>query len=73
MEFIFFIGGAIVGTICTLIFNDSHKTCGLIKIDHNDNTCQVVLTSDELANRKIKKVIFTIDHEADLSREEQVL
>ena len=73
MEFIFLIGGVLVGAVFTFIFTDMNKTHGVIQVDHNINACKILLTSDELSNLKSKKAIFKIDHKADLSREEQIL
>ena len=73
MEFIFFAGGVIVGTVVTTIFKNSKRTCGIIEVDHSNNLCKVHITSAELSDRKTKKAIFKIDHEANISQEEQGL
>ena len=73
MEFLFFVGGVITGSIITLFFKNSGKTYGVIKVDHENELCSVHVTSEELLNHKNKKAIFIIDHSSHLSREEQTL
>ena len=73
MEFIFFIGGVIIGTIFTMIFKKYNKTFGIIDVDHSNGLCKIHITSEELSNYKTKKAIFTINHGAIISREEQTL
>ena len=81
MGIIIFIGGVIVGIVITIIFNVRAKTYGIIRVDHNIESCFIEMASTDLADRKIKKAIFIIDHNAnltrhgnaDISREEQSL
>lgn len=73
MEIIIFMGGALLGSIFTTLFKDRSETYGIIEIDHTYEECKVHLTSRELLNRKKKKAIFEIDHDAKFSREEQSL
>ena len=56
-----------------LLFKDRSEACGIIDVDHTYEQCKVRLTSRELLNRKKKKVIFMINHDAKFSREEQIL
>ena len=58
MEFIIFIGGVIVGSIVTTIIKSRYRTCGIVDVDHRIESCSFRVTSDDLANRKIKKVIL---------------
>lgn len=67
------IGGFIAGFVYTFIYDITHKTCGIIHIDHDTEQLLVQITSDELSNRKVKKVVFTVNHDAEISREEQIL
>lgn len=73
MGFLYFTGGVIVGTIITIIFKARTRIYGVIRVDHNIEACFIELTSTDLSNRKIKKAIFDIDHNANLSRKEQLL
>lgn len=73
MEVLIFIGGAILGVIFTLIFKARERIHGIVHIDHNTEQCVFSLTSAELSNRKKKIAVFVINHNADISREEQTL
>lgn len=73
MEILYFLGGVIVGTIVTIIFRSNTKTYGVIRVDHNIEACFIEMNSKELTDRKIKKAVFDVDHNANLSREEQGL
>ena len=73
MEFIFLVGGVLAGSILTNLLGRRNKICGIIDVDRHNNLCKIHITSDELSNIKNKKVIFTINHDAIISREEQTL
>lgn len=73
MELLIFIGGAIAGSIITVIFKGHNKTYGVIDVDHNLEVCFINVTSQDLMERKTKKAVFEINHNADLSRKEQSL
>lgn len=63
------IGGFIVG----FSFSKSKKIHGIIDVDHKNQSCSIRVTTDDLVNRKNKKAVFLINHDATLSREEQIL
>lgn len=69
MEFIFFVGGVVLGIILTLIHKSREKIHGVIHIDHNTEQCVFCLTNEELSNRKTKTAVFVVNHDATLSRE----
>ena len=69
MGILYFLGGVIVGTVITIIFRVRTKTYGVIKVDHNIEACFIELKSQDLLNRKTKKAMFDVDHNANLSRE----
>lgn len=77
MEIIFLIGGILSGFISGILWqiisDNRYKTYGIIDIDHNTAQCKIHITSEELANRKTKKAIFTINHDAIISRSKQRL
>ena len=73
MELLYFIGGVILGIVLAIVFRTRSKTYGVIRVDHNIEACFIELISADLTNRKIKKAMFDIDHEANLSRKEQSL
>ena len=74
MEFIFFtVGGFIGGFIFAAIKDWLHGTVGIIEVDHNTEQCKIRMTSNDLTNRKIKKAIFKVSHDARISREEHGL
>lgn len=73
MEVLIFIGGLILGIVLTMIYRSRERIHGIIHIDHNTEQCIFSLTSEELMNRKKKIAVFVMNHEANISREEQGL
>ena len=73
MEYLFLVGGIILGIVISIIFKSKNKIYGVIEVDHNTDMCKVHITSDELSNPNSKKAIFVIDHDGKISREEQGL
>lgn len=74
MEFVLLpIGGAIIGIIASKWLENHTKTHGVIDVDHNTEQCTFRITSTELSDRKTKKAVFVINHDARISREEQSL
>lgn len=69
MEFIFLIGGVILGIIITLIYRSRERIHGIVHIDHDTNQCTFEITSDQLTKRGNKIAVFYIDHNAQISRE----
>lgn len=74
MEFaLLTLGGVLLGVFAEKIYENHMKTHGVIEVDHDTEQCKIHITSDELSNRKTKKVIFIVNHDAKISREEQIL
>ena len=74
MEFLFLIGGMIIGIVFTLLVTKREsKIYGIVDIDHNSGLCRFHITSSELSDRRNTKAIFRINHNAAISREEQSL
>ena len=75
MGVLYFIGGVGLSTIVYILIHlcNNHKIYGVIEVDHRNNLCVARLTSNDLAERRPKKVMFKVNHNANLSREEQVL
>ena len=73
MDIMFFVGGIVVGVLLTKIFSPSYKICGSGEVDERNGMCRVHVTDEGLSDRSIKKAIFTIQHDANISREEQTL
>ena len=74
MEFIFFaVGGFLGGFIWAAIKDWLHETVGVIEVDHQTEQCKIRITSNDLSNRKIKKAVFKVNHDAKISREEHGL
>lgn len=71
MELLCFIGGVVLSTIVYISIN--RKTYGIIEVDHKNNLCVARVTSNDLAERRPKKVMFKVNHNANLSREEHML
>ena len=73
MSFIFLAIGFALGCIVTLLINSRCKIYGVIEVDHNTEQCRFRITSDELSDRRSKKAVFVINHDVEISREEQGL
>lgn len=73
MELLFFIGGVVLGVILTVIYKNREIVHGIIYVDHRTEQCKVNIRSAELSNTKKKIAVFVIDHNAEISREEQSL
>jgi hypothetical protein len=73
MEFIFLLGGVVLGIIFTLIFKSRERIHGIVHVDHDTDQCIFNITSDQLSRREKKIAVFVINHDAKISREEQRL
>ena len=73
MGILLFIGGVILGLIISRIFRNRERIHGIVHVDHHTEQCVFSLTSNELLNRDKKIAVFVIDHNANISREEQGL
>ncbi len=73
MDVLFFLGGVFVGFIFTILIKDNTKTYGIMLVDHENKLCKVHVTSNDLVDHRTKKVVLKVDHNANLSREEQGL
>lgn len=73
MEFIFFLGGIIVGIVFMIIKQRNEKIHGIVHVDHKTESCIFSITSDQLTDRKKKTAVFIINHNAEISREEHPL
>lgn len=73
MELLFFIGGVVLGIVIMLIHRSRERIHGIVHVDHNTEQCIFSITSDQLSKRKNKIAVFMINHNADISREEQGL
>lgn len=74
MEILFYITiGIIIGAILEAVISCKDKIYGFIDVDQHTGMCKIRISSEEIANRKNKKAIFIINHDANISREEQSL
>ena len=73
MEILLFVGGVISGIIFTLIYKSKERIHGIVHVDHETEQCIFSLTSTQLSNRKKKIAVFLINHESEISRDEQSL
>lgn len=73
MNFIFLLGGVILGVVLTLIYKSRERIHGIVHVDHNTEQTVFSITSGQLADRKKKIAVFYINHDAQISREEQGL
>ena len=68
MLYLFFTGGVILGSIITRVIVSRREIHGEILLDPKDDTCQVLMNTEKLIRPSTKRVIFTVDHHADLSQ-----
>lgn len=73
MEYLFLLIGVILGIIGTLIFKSRERIHGVVHIDHKTEQCIFSITSEELQKPSKKIAVFYINHDAEISREEQTL
>lgn len=73
MEFIFLAGGVVLGIILTLLYKSRERIHGVIHVDHKTEQCIFSLTSNDLSDHSKKIAVFVINHNAEISREEQGL
>jgi len=55
------------------LFKRIKEVHGMIDIDQITRLCRFRITSDKLANPRKKYAIFKINHDAEISRDEQFL
>ena len=67
------LGGAIIGVLTVMLIALNYKTHGVIDIDHSTQQCKFRISSADLSDRKTKKAVFKINHEAIISRDEHSL
>ena len=73
MEIIFLLGGAFLGATVYYAIENRTKIHGIIDVDHNTQQCKVNIISSELSDRRTKTVVFMVNHDAVISRDEQGL
>lgn len=73
MEFIFLIGGMLLGIVIMRIYYSRERIHGIIHVDHETEQCIFNITSKELSNHKKKIAVFIINHDAEISRKKQSL
>jgi hypothetical protein len=73
MNIIFFVGGVILGVIFTLIYKSRERIHGVVHVDHKTEQCVFKIESDRLSKLNKKIAVFYINHDAEISRDEQGL
>ena len=73
LYFLFFAIGLIIGMIIMIVIYKHQTTYGEIKIDHYSELIGIFADKDELKILYKKRAIFTIDHNAVISRDEHIL
>lgn len=64
----------IIGFILGYIYARKRTEChGVIEVDHTTGLCKVRVKHDSLADRKVKKATFVVDHDASISQDNQGL
>lgn len=73
MEILLIIIGIIIGIVFEKIKTNMITEIGTIDIDHSNGLCKLNVTSDQLSDLTIERVVFNVNHNASISREEQSL
>lgn len=73
MEFIFLIVGFTFGFIFFKIYNRRTEIHGSIDVDNITGLGRVRLTSVKISDPHIKYAILKVNHDVDISRDEQAL
>lgn len=68
MIYLVFLIGVICGSIVTKIIENSHKSFGEFRVDPRENTCSVCLNTEDVIKSNKKRIVLTVDHNADLSQ-----
>lgn len=71
MEILLIIIGVIIGIIFEKIMTAMITEIGTIDVDHVTGLCKLNVTSDQINKTSTKRVVFTVNHDAQISREEQ--
>ena len=72
-DFIILIIGIVIGVVAYKVIDMLTIIDGILDVDHKTQLCRVRLTSNDLNNTTRKKVVFLVNHKAEISREEQGL
>lgn len=70
MSFIF---GLILGWVTYFVKEQNTSIKGVIQIDSKTKMCRVTVLDESITDSNIKKVMFLVSHEANISREEDAL
>lgn len=73
MQIVIFFAGVLVGGILQILRQCTYQRGGFIDVDPHTEQCLVHLDPNDLNNKKIKKVILTVNHDRKISREDQGL
>ena len=73
MELAIFVIGFTIGFIFCLIFKRREYVYGQVDIDSITGLCRFRISSDKIADPRKKHAIFKINHNVDISRDEQWL
>lgn len=76
IEVLLYIFGVISGIAMCKVYLYFYTPYGVIDVDVESGMCACKITSTEIANPKVKRVLFKVKHDAhiiDDSREEQSL
>lgn len=68
MILLVYTGGVVFGSIVTFVIFKRREVYGEILLDPKDDTCQVLMNTEKVIRPSTKRVIFTVDHNADLSQ-----
>ena len=62
MELLFFLGGAILGILVSMMIHISKVSYGTITIDEEKEVCNIAMNTEELVNRKKEQVMLKVAH-----------
>ena len=73
MEILLVIGGVILGIVLTKLFKRNNTIYGTIDVEEYSGLCRFRINDAGLVDRKVKKATFLVNHDVNISRDEQSL
>lgn len=68
-----FIFGLFLGVIIYFLKEQNSSIKGVIQIDPKTKMCRVTILDEHLSDLNIKKAVFLVSHDAEISRDEPTL
>lgn len=73
MEILWVIGGVILGIIITKIIDRKSVEYGVIDVEEETGLCRFRISDNRLVDKRVKRAVFSVNHNVYISRDEQGL